>query len=113
MRQGMLQRRGFYALVLLLAARTAASQEQGPGWAFGPGARLSRPNLELQLTGYIQEDFRSFHDYENASGQLPALASDTELRRFRGGLEAHWERLSLDFSYDFHDDTEHLKNAYL
>ncbi len=99
---------------LLVALPAAAQQpEQGKGWVFGPGARVARPGLQFRLTGYVQEDLRSFHDYESPNGELPALSTDTELRRLRSGLEVEWGRLSLDFNYDFHDSVEHLKDLTL
>ncbi len=98
------------ALAGALAALPASAQEKG--WQFGPGARLSRPGsgLELRLSGYIQEDFRSFHDYKNDRGELPALGEETVLHRLRMGIDAQWKRLSFEFDYDPHDSTEHLKN---
>jgi phosphate-selective porin OprO and OprP len=113
MRQATVNRGFISALFCVLAALPAAAEDQGPGWQTGPGFRLSRPGFELRLTGYLQGDFRSFHDYENANGDLPALASDSELRRFRLGFSSEWKRLGADFSYDLHDDTEHLKDCYL
>jgi phosphate-selective porin len=103
-------RRGFFALTALLAAVPIAAQEKG--WHFGPGAKASRPasGIELQLAGYVQEDFRSFHDYENSKGELPALGEQTVLRRLRLGVDAQWKRLAFEFDYDPHDSNEHLKN---
>ena len=90
----------------------AAAQAQEEGWHFGPGARISRPDFEFRLGGYAQEDFRSFHDYEDAHGQLPALGATSELHRLRMGFEAQWRRLSVEFDYDPHDGSEHLKNLF-
>jgi len=82
------------------------------GWEFGPGARLARSGFEFNLAGYIQGDFRSFHDYENAQGELPDLGAESELRRLRLGGDAKWKRLSVEFDFDPHDDQEHLKNLF-
>jgi phosphate-selective porin len=99
------------AIAGVFFASTAAAQDEG-GWHFGPGAKLSRPasGLEFALAGYVQEDFRSFHDYADAKGQLPALGTTRELRRLRLGFDAQWRNLSFEFDYDPHDSTEHLKN---
>jgi hypothetical protein len=75
-------------------------------------AQLRRPGVELRLTGYVQEDFRSFRDYEDANGVLPELDDEAVLRRLRVGIEAKWKRVSFDFNYDPHDDVEHLKNLF-
>ena len=95
----------------MLAATPLAAQEKG--WEFGPGAKISRPGsgLELQLAGYVQEDFRHFsHDYENSRGELPELDEKALLRRLRIGVDAQWKRLTFEFDYDPHDHFEHLKN---
>jgi phosphate-selective porin len=93
-----------------LAAVPAAAQQQG--WEFGPGARLSRPGLEFQLAGYVQEDFRSYREYEDSKGLRPLLNEETVLRRLRMGIDAQWKRLSFEFDYDPHDSLEHLKNLF-
>ena len=107
--------RGGFALIAMLAAAPIAAQEAPAekGWEVGPGFKLSRPasGIELQLTGYVQEDFRHFsHDYENSRGELPELGEEAVLRRLRLGVEAQWKRLAFDFNYDLHDPVEHLKN---
>ena len=96
----------------LAAVPVSAQQAQQEGWKTGPGAQLRRPGVELRLTGYVQEDFRSFRDYEDANGVLPELGEETVLRRLRVGIEAKWKRVSFDLNYDPHDGTEHLKNLY-
>lgn len=99
-----------------LAPVPASAQQPPPpqpqGWKTGSGARLTRPGVELRLTGYIQEDFRSFRDYEDSNGVLPELSEETVLRRLRLGIDAKWDRLNINFDYDPHDSTEHLKNLY-
>jgi phosphate-selective porin len=103
--------RHFFVLAGLMAAAPLAAQEKG--WEFGPGAKISRPGsgLELQLAGYVQEDFRHFsRDYENSRGELPELDEKTLLRRLRIGVDAQWKRLTFEFNYDPHDHLEHLKN---
>jgi phosphate-selective porin len=99
------------AVATVLVASTGAAEEEG-GWHFGPGAKLSRPasGLEFMLTGYAQEDFRSFQDYEDSKGQLPALGATGELRRLRLGFEGQWKNVSFEVEVDPHDDNEHLKN---
>jgi phosphate-selective porin OprO and OprP len=104
-------RRGFLALVAMMAASPIAAQEKG--WEFGPGAKLSRPGsgFEFQLAGYVQEDFRHFsRDYKNERGELPELDETAILRRARIGIDAQWKRLTFEFDYDVHDSLEHLKN---
>jgi phosphate-selective porin len=99
-------------LPVALASGTAFAQEE-QGWTVGPGAQLRRPGTELRLTGYIQEDFRSFHDYEDERGLRPTtLGEEWVLRRLRMGAEAKWKRISLELSADPHDDVEHLKDLY-
>jgi phosphate-selective porin len=110
-----LLRRAALALLGLMAAAPIAAQDAPAkkGWEVGPGFKVSRPasDIELQLTGYIQEDFRHFsQDYENSRGELPELAEEAILRRFRLGVDAKWKRLAFEFSYDPHDPVEHLKN---
>src|SRR5438477_4492455 len=104
--------RGSLTLAAALASWPAAAQEHPTGWEFGPGAKLSRPGFEFDLAGYVQEDFRSFHDYANSRGELPALGADNELRRLRLGADAKWKRLSVECDVDPHDDKEHLKNLF-
>jgi phosphate-selective porin len=104
-------RKASLALAGALAAAPVSAQEQG--WKAGPGARLTRPGIELRLSGYVQEDFRSFHDYEDPKGVRPTtLSEETVLRRLRMGIDAKWNRLSFEFDYDPHDSVEHLKNLY-
>src|SRR3954468_3737020 len=104
--------RGGLTLAATLVSWPAAAQEHPMGWEFGPGARLARSGFEFNLAGYIQGDFRSFHDYENAQGELPDLGAESELRRLRLGGDAKWKRLSVEFDFDPHDDQEHLKNLF-
>lgn len=104
-------RRASLVLVGALAAVPVSAQQQG--WKAGPGARLTRPGIELRLSGYVQEDFRWFHDYEDPKGVRPTtLGEETVLRRLRMGIDAKWKRLSFEFDYDPHDSVEHLKNLY-
>ena len=77
-------RRGFLVFVGMLAASPVVAQDKG--WEFGPGAKLSRKasKIELQLTGYVQEDFRHFSDdYANSRSELAELAEGADLRRLR------------------------------
>jgi phosphate-selective porin len=103
--------RGGLALMAMLAAAPIAAQETG--WQFGPGIKVSRPasGIELQLAGYVQEDFRHFsHDYENSRGELPEVGEEAVLRRLRVGIDAQWKRVTFEFDYDLRDSLEHLKN---
>ena len=107
--------RALVLLTVLGTAVSAAAQEKPAekGWQLGPGFKLSRPasGIELQLSGYIQEDFRHFgDDYKNSRGELPELGEETVLRRLRLGIEAQWKRVTFEFDYDPHDSVEHLKN---
>jgi phosphate-selective porin len=107
-----LKRVSFVMAAVLAAVPSSAQEEQQQGWRTGPGAQLRRPGIELRLTGYVQEDFRSFRDYEDPNGVLPELGQEWELRRLRFGVEAKWDRVSFDFNYDPHDPVEHLKNLF-
>lgn len=103
-------RRGFLVFAGMLAASPVVAQDKG--WEFGPGAKLSRKasKIELQLTGYVQEDFRHFSDdYANSRSELAELAEGADLRRLRMGIDARWDRLTVEFTADPHDDLEHLK----
>jgi phosphate-selective porin len=92
----------------------------------GIGALLARPasadspfefkkdDFRFQLKGYVQGDFRWFHDWEAGDEDTGELRSDAaELRRLRIGFEAEWRWLAVDFTIDPQDEGDELKDLYL
>src|SRR5687768_1661592 len=95
----------------LAVAPPALAQE---GWEFGAqGLSLRRADFRFQLGGYVQADFRSYHDWQAGDEDTGLLRSDTaELRRLRIGFEARYRRLTLELDVDPQDEGDELKNAY-
>lgn len=93
----------------LLAATTATAQE---GWQFGAeGVNLRKGTFRLQLGGYVQGDFRSYHDWEAGDEDTGTLRSDpAELRRLRLGFEARYRRVSFELDVDPQDEGDELKD---
>ena len=96
-------------LLLLLSAAGASAQE---GWQFGAeGVSLRQGRFRLQLGGYVQGDFRAYHDWEAGDEDTGTLRSDTaELRRARIGLEARYRRLTFEVDVDPQDEGDELKD---
>jgi phosphate-selective porin len=92
------------ALALLLAS--TASADSPFEW--------KRGDLRFRLTGYVQGDFRSFHDWDAGDEDTGNLRSDaSELRRVRTGFELEWRRLTVEVDVDPQDDGDELKNAFV
>ncbi len=104
------------SLLLVVLAAPAARAGDAPAapadWTLGPGLAASRGDFTFRLTGYAQEEVRSFRDFTNERGETPELNPTDELRRSRLGFQSNWKRLEVQFQYDFADDTNHLKDAY-
>jgi len=104
------------AAVTLLSPARAGAQKTSGHWRTGP-FKVTSPggDFELGLSGYLQEDFRSYRDWS------PAEPKTSELRRLRIGVEGKWKRLSFQVDVDPRkerpEDTvegaHYLKNAYL
>jgi phosphate-selective porin len=99
------------ALVAALAAAPGVSAQEG--WQFGAdGLGLRQGDFRFQLGGYVQGDFRSYHDWEAGDEDTGLLRSDAaELRRARIGFEARYRRLTLELDVDPQDAGDELKNA--
>jgi phosphate-selective porin len=104
------RRAGLCFAALLALAPAAAAQE---GWK-REGASLRRgEGFRFTLTGYVQEDFRSFRDWEAGDEDTGLLRSDPrELRRLRVGFEMELGPLALELDVDPRSDTDNLKDAY-
>lgn len=103
------------APVLVAAASLVARAEAEDDWRWGPGLGFSNPgsDFKVALTGYVQEDFRSYRDFEfTPAEETKQLDPTRETRRTRLGAEGEWKRFSVDFQSDLADDKEHIKNAY-
>jgi phosphate-selective porin len=96
-------------LAILGASSPAIAQQ---GWDFGTdGIRLRKGAFRLNVGGYVQVDFRAFHDWEAGDEDTGILRSDpVELRRLRLGLEAEYKRLSFEFDADPQDEGDELKD---
>jgi phosphate-selective porin len=99
-------------LVFAWAAAGVSAQE---GWQFGAeGVNLRRGSFRLHLGGYVQGDFRSFHDWEAGDEDTGELRSDTaELRRIRVGFEGRYRRVKFEVDADPHDEGDELKDLLL
>ena len=98
------------SLAGLLVVPPVMAQE---GWRFGSeGLRLRRGDFRFSFGGYVQADFRSYHDWEAGDEDTGLLRSDTaELRRLRLGFEARYRRLTVEVDMDPQDEGEELKDA--
>lgn len=75
---------------------------------------VKRGDLRVQLTGYVQYDFRSFRNWEAGDEDTGELRSDPrELRRLRTGFELEWRWLALELDVDPRDDGDELKDLYV
>jgi phosphate-selective porin OprO/OprP len=104
-----------------LLASAAGAQEAGkagppPGWQVKPFA-IENPSagFRLAVRGYVQADFRSFHDWTAGDEETGSLRADeSEWRRLRIGLEGRWRRLSFEVDVDpAFDEGDELKDAWL
>jgi len=91
----------------------APSSAAAQGWEFGSdGLRYRNGDFRFDLGGYVQGDFRSFHDWDAGDEDTGMLRSDAaELRRVRIGFEARYRRLELELDVDPQDRGDELKNA--
>jgi len=115
--------------LLLLLAGAAAAQEKPPakpvakapakppeGWKLeGFSIKNKAAGFELRLTGYLQADFRSYHDWQVGDGSDDTLRADEfEWRRLRIGLQGEWRKLFFQFQVDpAFDKGDELKDTYL
>lgn len=84
-----------------------------PAAAASPHVEFVRGDFRLAPAGYVQGDFRSFHDWEAGDEDTGNLRSDTrELRRLRLGIELEYKAFSLELDVDPHDDGDELKDLY-
>ena len=103
--------RALPGLVLSIARPASLGAQE---WKWGPGARVERSGFELRLSGYAQEDFRSYgDDFENDRGERPILNETTELRRLRLGFVAETKRVEVQLQFDLVDEFEKLKDGYV
>jgi phosphate-selective porin len=94
------------AAALALGLSVAAS-------AAPPHAEIVKGDFRFTLAGYIQGDFRSFHDWQAGDEDTGNLRGETsELRRLRTGFEIEYKRLSIELDVDPRDDGDELKNLY-
>ena len=92
------------ALVACLAA---------PARAAGPHVEIVKGDFRFTPAGYIQGDFRSFHDWEAGDEDTGNLRGETsELRRLRLGFELEYRKLSIEVDVDPRDDGDELKDLY-
>lgn len=85
----------------------------GPAAADGP-FEVKKGDFRFQPAGYIQGDFRYFHDWDAGDEDTGSLRSDTsELRRLRLGFELEWRWLAAEVDFDPQDDGDELKDLYL
>jgi phosphate-selective porin len=96
-------------LAVLGASEAATAQE---GWTIGTdGIRLRSGAFRLNVGGYVQYDFRAYHDWEAGDEDTGLLRSDPhELRRLRLGFEAEYKRLGFEFDADPQDEGDELKD---
>ena len=99
----------FVALALSAPAAEDIPAPSSPGWHVSP-FDLAKGDFDLGLKGYVQEDLKSYPNWDANPVYRDPRSS---LRRVRIGIEGGWRRLSFDIEGDPHDDAEHLKNAYV
>jgi phosphate-selective porin len=102
--------------MLLRPAVLAAALAAGvavPAGAAGPHVEIVKGDFRFAPAGYIQGDFRSFHDWEAGDEDTGNLRGETsELRRLRLGFELEYKRLQIELDVDPLDDGDELKNLY-
>lgn len=83
-------------------------------WKLGPDVGVSKGSFRLNLTGYVQGDFRYFSDWGVKETEASSLRYDqAELRRLRVGLDVAWGRLILQAQADPHEKGRNvLRDAY-
>ena len=124
--------RALAALLVLLLADSASPQAQPPakpplgpaagppdapeGWKLEPFSISNQAaGFQVELTGYVQADFRKFQDWQVGDGLDPTLrAADHEWRRLRIGFQGEWRKLVFEFDVDpAFDEGDELKDARL
>jgi phosphate-selective porin len=84
-----------------------------PAPAAGPDVAIVRGDFRFAPAGYVQGDFRSFHDWEAGDEDTGNLRGDTsELRRLRLGFELEYEWLAVELDVDPFDEGDELKDLY-
>jgi phosphate-selective porin len=108
----LLRRVAMVSLLSLIATLPAQAQE---GWQFGTeGIQLRQGRFRLRMGGYIQGDFRSYHDWDAGDEDTGELRSDSaELRRLRLGLEARYRGVTFEVDADPQDEGDELKDLLL
>ena len=104
------------ASVATPADAAKSKKAAAPGWQLEPfGIKNAAAGFELKLQGYLQADFRSFHDWQVGDGSDDSLrAPEFEWRRARFGVDGEWRRLTLEFRADpVYAEGDWLKDAWL
>ena len=102
--------RGAILAAALLPVSPADAQD---GWRREGSSLRHGDNFRFSLTGYAQEDFRSFRDWDAGDEDTGLLRSEAhELRRVRVGFEIEIGPLALELDIDPREDTDNLKDAY-
>jgi phosphate-selective porin len=106
----------FSAAIAFTSSPRVGAQSTSDHWRTEP-FKVTSPSgdFEIGLSGYVQEDLRSYRDWS------PAEPKTSELRRLRIGAEGKWKRLSFEVDVDPRqerpedtvDGAHHLKNAYV
>jgi phosphate-selective porin len=106
------------SLALLLAASgpaaPAGAEEPSPGFHLRPAPGYESGDFSFSLKGYVQEDYRSYRDWEVQETDLgPLRRPESQFRRGRAGVEASWGPLSGEFTLEFAGPGTTMKDAYL
>jgi phosphate-selective porin len=103
-------------LMSLLAPARPALAQTAPGdegWRREGTSLRHGDTFRFNLNGYLQEDFRSFRNWEAGDDDTGTLRSDPrELRRVRLGFDLRLGPLLLELDVDPRRDTDNLKNCY-
>jgi phosphate-selective porin len=103
-------RAGLCLLTFLALAPPARAAE---GWKREGTTLRHGDGFRFTLKGYVQEDFRSFRNWEAGDEDTGSLLNDTtQLRRIRVGFEMKIRSLSLQLDVDPRRDTDNLKDLY-
>ncbi|MET0553249.1 MAG: porin [Vicinamibacteria bacterium] len=84
-----------------------------PVHAAGPKVEVVKGDFRFAPAGYVQGDFRSFHDWEAGDEDTGNLRGETrELRRLRVGFELEYKWFAFELDVDPHADGDELKDLY-